>query len=162
MSQQQQSEQQPQPPQQPQQPNWLVVLFVTVTVGGVVQVLVNHYDAIAAAIVGLFSHIHLPPLQGSPAFEVLSILSGIAVILPGGLAIILFSLNHQRQRSQSLMEEHLRLVVKNIQQIKERTQQAMESNQQATAGVQQMKEYIQQLEEQLAKQQRTVPGKVEE
>ncbi len=151
MSQQQQSEQ---PPQQPQQPNWFVALIVTVIVSGIVQVLVNHFDGIAAAIVGLFSQIHVPPLQGTPTFVVLNILSGIATILSGGSAIILFSLNHQRQRHQRLMTEHLRLVVKSTQQIKENTQQVMERNQQIKEGVQQMKEYIQQLEEQLAKQQR--------
>src|SRR6266567_151933 len=116
MSQQQQSEQ---PPQQPQQPNWFVALIVTVIVSGIVQVLVNHFDGIAAAIVGLFSQIHVPPLQGTPTFVVLNILSGIATILSGGSAIILFSLNHQRQRHQRLMTEHLRLVVKSTQQLEE-------------------------------------------
>jgi len=78
MSQQQQSEQ---PPQQPKQTNWLVVLVVTAIVGGIIQVLVNHFDTIAAFILGLFTQVHLPPLQGSPALNALDITARITTII---------------------------------------------------------------------------------
>ncbi len=149
MSNSQQSEQrqpqtQPQSEQKSSQPNWLVVGIVLAIVGGIVQVLVNHYDGIAAFIVGLFSQVHLPPLQGSPAFYVLNILSGIAIILSSVLVGILSLSNFERQR-ESLRKQMLR--IESLKQTAEMSGQALEQTKQIAEHIQQLKEHIQQLTE---------------
>jgi len=55
-SQQQQSQQ---ASQQPQPTNWLRVAIITAIVGGVVQVIVNHFDSMVANIVLIFSNFHI-------------------------------------------------------------------------------------------------------
>ncbi len=43
--------------QQQNQPSWMKVTLVTAVVGGVVQILVNHFDAIVAALYTLLVHV---------------------------------------------------------------------------------------------------------
>lgn len=101
MSQQQQPQQldprPKQPQQQPQQTNWLKVTIITAIVGGIVQIIVNHFDAIVTFLAGIFSQIHLPPLQGSLFIIIINILSASFTILGAILSLLQFWARRRRR-----------------------------------------------------------------
>ena len=70
--------------EQQKQPNWLKVAVVTTIVGGVVQVIVNHFDNIVAFLGGAISYVHLPV---SIAL-ILNIVSALATV-GGAIATVL-------------------------------------------------------------------------
>src|SRR5260221_5804630 len=62
------------------QPNWLKVTIITTIVGGVVQVIVNHFDSIISLLGGTFSHIHL-------SVDIIGVTSTISAITTIGGAV---------------------------------------------------------------------------
>ena len=54
----QQMQQSVAPPPQKKEPNWLVAVIVTAVLGGIIQIFVNHFDVIAAAISTGLNHIN--------------------------------------------------------------------------------------------------------
>lgn len=70
--------------EQQKQSDWLKVAVVTTIMGGVVQVIVNHFDNLLALLGGAISHIHLPVSLAL----ILNIVSALATI-GGAIATIL-------------------------------------------------------------------------
>src|SRR2546423_9421958 len=60
-------------PNQKKEPNWLAVVIVTAIVGGIVQIVVNHFDAIFAALETRFTQVDWP--------------SVLSLLLQGGLVV---------------------------------------------------------------------------
>src|SRR5690349_5696984 len=89
---------------QQKQPNWLKVAVVTTMIGGVVQVIVNHFDNLLALLGGAISHIQLP---GSLSI-ILNILSGLATI--GGAFATVLANRYRREAVQEAEEFRLALI----------------------------------------------------
>jgi len=89
---------------QQKQPNWLKVAVVTTMIGGIVQVIVNHFDNLLALLGGAIAHIHLP---GSLSV-VVNVLSAMATI--GGAFATVLANRYRRKAEQEAEEFRLALI----------------------------------------------------
>lgn len=97
---------------QPKQPNWLVVAVVTTIVGGVVQVVVNHFDNIVAFLGGAFSHVHL-------SIGIVSFINTVSALatLGGAIASLLAYRYAKRLKQANSRFEQIREIASEIRRL---------------------------------------------
>lgn len=101
---------------QSKQPNWLMVAVVTTIVGGVVQVLVNHFDSIVTFLGGTFSHAHLSLGVG----YVVNVISALATIGGAIASLLAYRYAKSARQMRSVLRQVYRIASEGLEPHEER------------------------------------------
>ncbi len=98
--------------EQQKQPDWLKVAVMTTIIGGVVQVIVNHFDNLLALLGGAISNIHLPVSLSIT----LNIVSALATIGGATATVLAYRYRRDAKKLRSVMIKVHNLLIEAVEQ----------------------------------------------
>jgi len=100
---------------QQKQPDWLKVAVVTTIIGGVVQVIVNHFDNLLTLLGGAIAHIHLPVGLSI----ILNILSALATVGGAIATVLAYRYRRDAKKFRALILKFVELATEDLERQKE-------------------------------------------
>jgi hypothetical protein len=100
--------------EQHKQPNWLKVAVVTTIVGGVVQVIVNHFDTLVVFFGGAISHVHL----SVNVVGILNVISALATVGGAVATILAYRYARSARKMRSVLKQVLKIATDELERQK--------------------------------------------